>query len=72
MYIGNTCQTHTLEIFLNSTVGLLNQNQNRFIRSYYRPPSAETISGRCRRGHLEKSINECMYVKIILINKSKS
>ena len=34
--------------------------------------SAKTISGRCRRGHLEKSIHECMYVKIILINKSKS
>ena len=25
--------------------------------------SAKTISGRCRRGHLEKSIHECMYVK---------
>ena len=34
--------------------------------------SAKTISGRCRRGHLEKSIHECMYVKIILINKSKT
>ena len=34
--------------------------------------SVKTISGRCRRGHLEKSIHECMYVKIILINKSKS
>ncbi len=31
--------------------------------------SAKTISGRCRRGHLEKSIHECMYVTIILINK---
>ena len=25
--------------------------------------SAKTISGRCRRGHLEKSIHECIYVK---------
>ena len=33
--------------------------------------SAKTISGRCRRGHLERSIHERMYVKIILINKSK-
>ena len=29
--------------------------------------SAKTISGRCRRGHLEKSI----HVKLILIDKSK-
>ena len=32
--------------------------------------SAKTISGRCRRGHLEKSIHECMYVKYYyLINQ---
>ena len=50
------------------------QNQNRFIRSYYRPrrpllrPYLVAVAEATWK-NLEKSIHECMYVKIILINK---
>ncbi len=51
-----------------------NQNQNQNIRSYYRPrrPLLRPYLVAIAEATWKKNIHECMYVKIILINKSKS
>ena len=51
-----------------------NQNQNRFIRSYYRPriPPLRPIWSLSQRPPGKKYIHECMYVKVKLVNTSKS
>ena len=50
------------------------QNQNRFIRSYYRPrrPPLRPIWSLSQRPPGKKYIHECMYVKVKLVNTSKS
>ena len=47
-----------------------NQNQNRFIRSYYRPrrPPLRPIWSLSQRPPGKKYIHECMYVKVKLVN----
>ena len=51
-----------------------NHNQNRFIRSYYRPrrPPLRPIWSLSQRPPGKKYIHECMYVKVKLVNTSKS
>ena len=67
-----SCNT-VLQNILRSDHGIYTESDSFYsVLLQTQETSAKTISGRCRRGHLEKSIHECMYAKIILINKSKS